>query len=88
MSFSVVYCTLQRSSSLKEDFSMSVSSAGIFSSSLHCDPHPSTRARSLPVPSGTTPTMHCTGEEGGKGEERERKVGENKKREEEGGKEE
>ena len=61
---------------------MSDRMVGIFSTSLHCEPQPNTLARSLPVPSGTTPTMHWRGKEEREGESRG-----GRKREREGGRE-
>lgn len=47
------------SSILVDAFSYFSSSCGIWVSSSHELPQPKTRARSLPVPSGRTPTWHC-----------------------------
>ena len=68
-SFSMIrgeHCTLQRSSMRTPDSSISCRMAGSFWSSSQALPQPSTRERSLPVPSGTVPIIHCRREGGGR----------------------
>lgn len=50
---------LQRSSIFVDAFSYRSSSWGRCASSSHAEPQPSTRAKSLPVPRGSTAIWHC-----------------------------
>ena len=58
-SVSFVKCRLHRSKRRYRELSISPRRLGILASSPHWEPHPRTLARSLPVPSGTTPIIHC-----------------------------